>query len=54
MTSPLSPDQASAQAIIKQQLSDWGLDSLDETLNGLIKDGLGSDAISLKLQDTAQ
>ena len=54
MTDPLSPDQASASAIIKQQLSDWGLDSLDETLNGLIKDGLGSDAISLKLQDTAQ
>lgn len=54
MTSPLSPDQAGAQAIIQQQLDEWGLSSLSDQLHSLIKDGLGSDAITLKLQDSPE
>lgn len=56
MTSPtdLTPDQQSASAIIQQQLDQWGLSTLSDQLHSLIKDGLGSDAITLKLQDTSE
>jgi hypothetical protein len=54
MTTPLSPDQTSAKAIIQGQLQQWGLDSLGQTLDSLIKDGLGPDAITLKLQDSPE
>lgn len=52
MTTPLSPNQTSAKAIIQGQLDAWGLSALSPDLDGLIKDGLGSDAITLKLQQT--
>lgn len=53
MTAPLTPDQQTASAIIQQQLSAWGLDSLAGDLNSLIRQGLQADAITLKLQQTA-
>lgn len=52
MTLPLTDAQQSASAIIQQQLSAWGLDSLVPDLNTLIRQGLQPDAIVLKLQDT--
>lgn len=52
MTSPLTPDQQTASAIIKAQLQQWGLESLAGTLNDLIRQGLGADAITLQLQQT--
>jgi hypothetical protein len=52
VTAPLNPDQQTASQIIQQQLKAWGLDSLAGTVNDLIRQGLGSDAITLQLQQT--
>lgn len=52
MTAPLSPDQASASAIINGYLQQWGLTSLAPDVDRLIKDGLGQDSITLQLQQT--
>jgi hypothetical protein len=52
VTAPLSPDQTSAKAIIQAQLDSWGLTALAPDLDRLIKDGLGSSAITLQLQQT--
>jgi hypothetical protein len=38
--------------IIQNQLSQWGLDSLTGTVNDLIRQGYGTDAITLQLQAT--
>jgi len=50
VTTPLDPDQQTASAIIQKQLADWGLGSLAGVVNDLIRQGLGSDAITLQLQ----
>lgn len=57
MTAPigataLDPAQASASAIIQAQLDSWGLGTLTDTVNNLIRQGYGSDAITLQLQQT--
>lgn len=44
--------QASASTIIQQQLSQWGLDTLAGDVNDLIRQGYGTDAITLQLQQT--
>jgi hypothetical protein len=54
MTAPLDPTQASATQIIDQQLQSWGLDSLTSTVSKLIREGWGSDAITLQLQQTPE
>lgn len=54
MTAPLSGDQLTASAIIQQQLSDWGLGTLSGSVADLIRQGLGSDAITLQLQQTPE
>lgn len=40
--------------IIQQQLNQWGLGSLTGTLNNLIRQGYGTDAITLQLQATPE
>lgn len=52
MTTPISPDSNSAQAIIRGFLQQWGLGELYNDVDRLIKDGLGQDAIVLRLQET--
>lgn len=54
MTSPFTPDNSSASAIIQQQLTQWGLSSLSGKLSDLIRQGLGADAITLELANTAE
>lgn len=54
MTAPLDPTQATASAIIDQQLRQWGLDSLTGTVSQLIREGWGNDAITLQLQKTPE
>lgn len=48
----LDPTQASATLIIQNQLQQWGLDSLSGTVSDLIRQGYGTDAITLQLQQT--
>jgi hypothetical protein len=48
----LDPDQQSASQIISAQLTAWGLGSLSGKLNDLIREGLSSDAITLRLAAT--
>lgn len=50
--SSLDSTQASASAIIQAQLDQWGLSSLTDSVNSLIRQGYGSDAITLQLQQT--
>jgi hypothetical protein len=50
VTSPV--DNSSASAIIKAQLSQWGLSDLYADVDRLSKDGLGEDAINVQLQQT--
>jgi len=56
MTSPtygqLDPDQQTASQIIQAQLAEWGLGTLAGKVNDLIREGLSSDAITLRLQAT--
>jgi hypothetical protein len=56
MTSPsygqLDPDQQTASQIIQAQLEAWGLGTLSTKVNDLIREGLSSDAITLRLQST--
>lgn len=56
MTSPtyaqLDPDQQSASQIIQAQLEAWGLSTLTGKVSDLIREGLSSDAITLRLQST--
>jgi hypothetical protein len=52
MTQPLSPDQQTASAIIRAQLDAWGISELAPDVDKLIRQGLGSDAIVLQLQQT--
>lgn len=56
MTSPtygqLDPDQQTASAIISAQLEAWGLGTLAPKVNDLIREGLASDAITLRLAAT--
>lgn len=49
-----SPDQQSATAIIQAQLDQWGLSTLTGTVSDLIRQGLGTDAITLQLQATPE
>jgi hypothetical protein len=56
MTSPtfsqLDPDKQTASQIIAAQLAAWGLGSLSGKVSDLIREGLSSDAITLRLQAT--
>lgn len=52
MTLPLDPNQETASRIIKAQLTDWGVAELYDDAVKLIRQGLGTDAIILQLQDT--
>lgn len=54
MATDLNPDQATASAIIQQQLAQWGLDSLSGKVSDLIRQGLGSDAITIQLEATPE
>lgn len=47
-----APNANSAQAIIRGFLQQWGLTELYSDVDRLIKDGLGTDAITLRLQET--
>jgi hypothetical protein len=47
-----SPEQTSANAIIRDYLRQWGLLELAPDLDRLIREGLGADAITLQLRDT--
>jgi hypothetical protein len=53
MTSPsyaqLDPDQKTASEIISAQLTAWGLSSLSGKVSDLIREGLSTDAITLRL-----
>lgn len=51
---PLDPTQASASAIIQSQLQQWGLESLSSVVNDLIRQGYGTDAITLQLEQTPE
>jgi hypothetical protein len=50
--SDLDPDQQTASEIISAQLSSWGLGSLAGKVSDLIREGLSSDAVTLRLQAT--
>jgi len=52
MTSPMSPDQQTADQIIQAQLQQWGLSSLSAKVADLIRQGYGTDAITLQLEAT--
>lgn len=52
MTEPLTPDQETASQIIKSQLELWGIGDLYADAVKLIKQGLGTDAVVLQLQQT--
>lgn len=54
MASDLNPSQVTASEIIKQQLSQWGLDTLAPKVGDLIRQGLGNDAITLQLEATPE
>lgn len=59
MTTPVDPNgldpvQASASLIIADQLAQWGLQTLAPTVNSLIRQGFGTDAITLQLEDTPE
>lgn len=47
-----TPAQTTASGILKAQLKSWGLSSLYSDVDKLYKDGLGDDAISLRLTET--
>jgi hypothetical protein len=47
-----APILTSASAIIRSYLEQWGLEELQADVDRLIKDGLGTDAIQLQLQQT--
>jgi hypothetical protein len=51
---PLTPDQQTASQIIKAQLDQWGLSSLADQVNNLIRQGYGQDAITLQLEATPE
>lgn len=53
-TSTLTPDQESAYDLINATLASWGLSTLAQTAIGFIQQGLTSDEITLKLQQTDQ
>jgi hypothetical protein len=49
---PLTPDQQTASAIIRAQLAAWGIPSLSADASSLIRQGYGTDAVLLQLQET--
>lgn len=54
MTSPTStPGETSARLIIRDYLRQWGLLELADDVDQLIREGLGTDAITLQLRETA-
>jgi hypothetical protein len=54
MPSALDPTQAGASAIIKQQLTQWGIPTLSGAVDKLIRQGYGQDAILLQLEQTPE
>lgn len=48
----MNPDQQTASAIIRAQLQAWGIGELASEADKLIRQGLGSDAVILQLQQT--
>lgn len=54
MTAPLDPNQASATLILQNQLTQWGLGVLTPLVSDLIRQNLGSDAITLQLQQSPE
>lgn len=53
MTAPLTGEQTSAKAIIRDFLRQWGLLELAPELDRLIREGLGADAITVQLRETS-
>lgn len=52
MTAPLTGAQESARTIVREYLRQWGLTELSADVDRLIREGIGSDAITIQLRDT--